>query len=359
MSKWEYSERELWRFGEKNIAIYHVFSTVAMGQTVMVFAEARYGDGSDADCPHDIRMRKSTDGGRSFGEERIVCPAEGRLCWINPCPIWDEVANRVFLFYEENLGNTHTRLYLIYSDDCGESWSAARELTDAVGVDFTLTGPGHGICLKRGPRKGRLLMPLWHRGSDVTLPADKRGYCVSLLSSDDRGESWQWSGTQFGEAHANESRLTETEEGILWHLRTKSDCSRTSRSVDGGETWSETAILPIPPAKSCDSGAVSLCGKAGYENTFLLARVSHPEKRRDMEIQISTDGGVTFAERFALPAGDAMPGYCDLCVIEEEASGEPVIGLLHCRSNHVLFSRISLQTLTGGKYENTTRSVWL
>lgn len=358
MSSWEYTEHELWRFGEEDISIYHVFSTVAMKQTVLVFAEARYGDGSDGSCSHDIRMKKSLDGGKSFGEERILLSSEGKHCWVNPCPIWDETKNRLFLFYQENFENTHTRIYLIHSDDGGESWSEPRELTDLVAHGFSLTGPGHGICLKSSPHKGRLLMPTWHREPNVEIPVQQRGYCVSLLISDDHGETWHRSDTLFGDVLANESRLAETKGGLLWHLRTKSDRSRISRSFDGGESWSEAVCLPIPPAKSCDIGTVSLCGKEDYEDLFLLARVSHPTERRNMEIQISTDGGATFEDRFALPEGDVMPGYCDLCVIEE-TDAEPVIGLIHCRSNHVLFSRISLQALTNGKYEHTTRSVWL
>ena len=88
----------------------------------------------------------------------------------------------------------------------------------------------------------------------------------------------------------------------------------------------------------------------------IMSRVAQLEKRRDMEIRISYDGGRSFTDTFSLMPGDAMPGYSDLCVIYED---EPIVGLLHCRNNHVMFSRISLQTLTGGKYENTSRSVWL
>ena len=74
--------------------------------------------------------------------------------------------------------------------------------------------------------------------------------------------------------------------------------------------------------------------------------------RRDMEIRISYDGGKSFPDFFSLMQGDAMPGYSDMCIIDED---EPLIGFLHCRNNHVLFSRISLQTLTGGRYDNTSR----
>lgn len=59
MSKWEYTEQELWRFNENGDSIFHVFGVIAVGTTVLAFAEARKGDGSDDKCPHDIRMRKT------------------------------------------------------------------------------------------------------------------------------------------------------------------------------------------------------------------------------------------------------------------------------------------------------------
>ena len=62
MAKWEYTETELWRHGEDDIAMLHVFGLVSLGKTVLAFCEARYGSGGDSGCPHDIWMRRSTDG---------------------------------------------------------------------------------------------------------------------------------------------------------------------------------------------------------------------------------------------------------------------------------------------------------
>ena len=74
-----------------------------------------------------------------------------------------------------------------------------------------------------------------------------------------------------------------------------------------------------------------------HRQTVLLSRVSRPEKecRRDMEICISHDGGKTFPTHFALPQGDATPGYSDLCALDSDT-----VGLLHCHEGRVLFPRI-------------------
>lgn len=362
MSKWEYTETEIWRHGENHISLFHVFGLIAVKNVVLVFAEAREGDGGDAHGLHDIWMRRSEDGGRSF-EPTVRLELEEGCCWTNPVPLYDWAMGRLFLFYSDNPDNLHTRNFVSYSDDLGKSWSKGRQINSVMeeGADalpFHLAGPGHGICIRKGDYAGRLMVPVWHRRYNVDKTATERGYCVSALYSDDHGETWEHTAFLGQGIMANESRIEETEDGLIWVIRPGGGWSGRyiSRSFDGGVTWSEPEPMSMGPANNCDAGVTHIWGKSGYENTVLVSRVSQIPCRRDMEVLLSRDGGLTFTDKMALPEGDAMPGYSDLCVIEEE---ESLAGLVHCRNNHVLFSRISMQALTGGKYENTKRTVWL
>jgi len=361
MSNWEYTETELWRHNAGDYSIFHVFSLCAIGDTVLVFSEGRYGDGADSNCDHDIRMKRSFDGGRTFCDDICILPKRKGVCWTNASPVYDHNKGRLFLFYSDNQNNVKTQNMVMFSDDRGSTWSEPCNVTPVLEkvsspLPFHLAGPGHGICLKEGPFAGRLLMQFWHRSENRNVPAEERGYCVSLLYSDDHGETWQTTEYLGSSVMANESRLVEVKGGIRWYARTKGQFPVTSFSADGGATWLDFSYMKLPPARSCDLGAVSFKGKNGFENTVLISRVSHETLRNNMEILISSDGGEHFSDRFSLMTGDVMPGYSDLCVLEEE---EPVIGLVHCRHNHVLFSRISLQSLTCGKYERADRFVWL
>lgn len=353
MSAWEYTETELWRYGGENASIYHVFGCVAFSRNVIVFAEAREGDGSDADCPHSIVMRRSDNGGKTFDSSFTLVPSHGN-CYINPTPLYDAQTRRLFLFFAQNLGNSMTQNYVMYSDNAGATWSRPQNMTAALDRDFTfhVPGPGHGTQLKNG----RLIVPFWHRRHDVDVPKTERGYCVSYLYSDDNGKSWHHRGYFGGACFANESHITETADRLVWNARGISDERYESYSYDGGDTWIEFGTAPIPPACACDSSTVSLSAGGGYEDTVLFSHVSHTDKRADMEILISCDGGRSYDDRLRLMQGDAMPGYSDMCIILE---GEPLVGIVHVRHNHVLFSRISMQTLTGGRYEDTTRNVWI
>ena len=254
---------------------------------------------------------------------------------------------------------------LIYpeSADGGCSWSSPRDLTDelcafSAPLTFHLFGPGHGVQLHGGADDGRLIVPVWHRGS-VEVPPDERGYCASLLLSDDHGATWRQTAPFTGkDCRANESRVAQTADGsLLWMFRSaRMTNRRCCRSRDGGETWSAPVLMQDGAAVCCDAGLIGAAGKSGYEDLVVLSRPSGLRRRENMELLCSTDGGRTFTGRMALPPGDAEPGYSDLTVLPGE---DPVLGLLHCSHNHVLFSRISLQTLTDGRYDGTKRGARL
>lgn len=366
MSKWEYTESDLWHHNDGEASLYHVFGLIAEGSVVLAFAEGREGKGGDSGCLHSIFMRRSTDGGRNFSPSVCLCPAEGKRCWTNPVPVYDGVTGRLFLFISDNPDNLHTENFVLHSDDLGVSWSSGREIghfleQGAQQTTLHLAGPGHGIQIKGGSHDGRLIVPFWHRSHGPEKLPRERGYGISLLCSDDRGETWRQKTFMGQECMANESRIGQTREGLLWVIRpgAGNPCRYASISRDGGESFPTPVPQASGAANNCDAGLCCLfgkSGKSGYEDTVLISRVSRLNYRRDMEILISPDGGLTFPDSMQLPPGDAMPGYSDLCVIEEE---EPVIGLVHCRENHVLFTRISMQALTGGKYHNTERKVWL
>jgi len=348
MTNWEYTETELWRYNHNGISIMHVFGVVSFEGNVLAFCEARYGDGSDAESPHDIYLKKSTDGGKTFEENRVLLDSKGTICYVNPTPLYDKNQKRLYLFYAINRGNSITNNYYVYSDDSGENWSEPCNITAILqnsGMEFNLPGPGHGIQLQNG----RLIVQFWHRKYGVEVDSEKRGYCVSLLYSDD-GKTWHHNGCFGQNCTANESRIIETQSGLLWNVRSLEHERYEAKSYDGGINWTEFKKANIPSARRCDSSIITLNDK----KTVIFSHISRLDARRDMEILISYDEGENFTDSFKLMTGDAMPGYSDLCLIDDVT-----IGLLHSRENHVLFSRISLETLTGGKFDGVTRNVWL
>ena len=61
-------------------------------------------------------------------------------------------------------------VYLIHSNDNGESWTNPKEITSDVKLDnwtWYATGPVNGIQLKKGLNKDRLIIPCDHIEADT------------------------------------------------------------------------------------------------------------------------------------------------------------------------------------------------
>ena len=128
-------------------------------------------------------MKRSGDRGKSWGGITVVQE--------NPVPVVDlldpEHPGRIWMpFTLEN-----DRIFVIYSDDHGATWSERREITagnkrDAWG--WYATGPVHSIQIQRGPQKGRLVIPVDHHlGKDGK---DAGPYGARVIYSDDHGKTW-------------------------------------------------------------------------------------------------------------------------------------------------------------------------
>ncbi|WP_152362710.1 sialidase family protein [Microlunatus speluncae] len=190
---------------------YHTYRIPALinsGPTVLAFCEGRVSSGSDSG-KIDIVLRRSTDGGTTWGPVTVVHTTDDATCG-NPAPVIDPASGDVVLLSVRNPAaltekqlhvddNAYTarRVFLQRSTDLGQTWSEPAEITDTVKRrtwGWYATGPCHGIALSRGPHAGRLLIPANH--SVIPEPGQdpqprhrfSGGHCIV---SDDGGRSWR------------------------------------------------------------------------------------------------------------------------------------------------------------------------
>ncbi|KAG7470994.1 hypothetical protein MATL_G00119670 [Megalops atlanticus] len=197
---------------------------------------------------------------------------------MNPCPVYDEFTNTVFLFFIAVLGNTTesfqlitgknvTRLCFVSSNDQGQTWSPVTDLTKNVIGDtikdwatFAL-GPGHGIQLK----SGRLLVPAYAYHIDckecfgklcMTTP---HSFC---FHSDTHGRSWR-----FGEAVAAldsvECQMVSVDEedgsNLLYcNARSPLGCRVQALSFDDGAVFQDEQLVQklVEPPHGCHGSVV-------------------------------------------------------------------------------------------------------
>ncbi|WP_458246489.1 exo-alpha-sialidase [Streptomyces sp. MAI_2237] len=306
--------------------------------TLLAFAEGRRlncGDAADI----DIVLKRSTDGGRTWGPLRVVTAGGGDTHG-NPAPVVDRETGRVLLAETYNTGRTDSAScsvpcdrtpHLQYSDDDGLTWSAPRDLSDEIlPADWNswyATGPVHGIQLTRGKHAGRLVLGVntetWN-GSRVAANH------AALIVSDDGGGHWRagatdsWPIADGGTFRQKPSELTLAERldgSVLVSGREQdgTDLGHRTQAVsrDGGDSFTGPfRDLPDLYAPQVQGSMLRLGDR------ILLACPGDPDRRRTMMIRSSYDGGRTWdsVDRGTVVTTD-WSGYSDLTRIDRDTVG--------------------------------------
>ncbi|MEU8902954.1 sialidase family protein [Streptomyces mirabilis] len=309
--------------------------------TLLAFAEGRVHDCGDAG-DIDIVVKRSTDGGRTWGPLQVVNEGAGDTHG-NPAPIVDRETGRIVLAETYNTGRADGRgcdvpcdrtPHLQYSDDDGLSWSAPRDLSAEIlppnWNSWYATGPVHGIQLTRGRHAGRLVFGVntetWN-GSRVTANN------AALITSDDGGDHWRigasdsWPIAEDGTFRQKPSELTLTERAdgsvlVSGREQDGTDLGHRTQTVsrDGGDSFTAPfRDLPGLYAPQVQGSVLRLGDRV------LLACPGDPDRRRTMMIRSSYDGGRTWdsVDRGTVVTTD-WSGYSDLVGI-----GGGAVGLLY------------------------------
>jgi sialidase-1 len=303
---------------------YHTYRIPALVVTsegsVLAFCEGRKNSSRD-DGDIDLLLKRSTDGGRTWSDTLIVQEegVEAPITIGNPCPIAVADDPRIHLLFTRN----NKRLFYTYSDDDGLTWSVRREITSVLkGFDYSrvliATGPVHGIRTK----KGRLVVPVWLSDREMQRRHQddvKSRIRAGVIVSDDNGQIWRAGGLVPAELNRLwESTVAELSDGsLLLNMRVVDTGLRaTSRSSDGGLTWSSPIVDRQLPCPVCQASILSLDnGEVLFLNPAYSSKKPYDAiKRRDLTLRLSIDDGQSWPHSKLIQAGPA--GYSDLTMTE-------------------------------------------
>ncbi|MFI6008923.1 exo-alpha-sialidase [Streptomyces sp. NPDC051243] len=313
--------------------------------TVLAFAEGRH-DGAGDTGDIDVVLRRSTDGGCTWGPLTVVAAGEGDTRG-NPAPVVDPRTGTVVLVTSYNSGDVteaeimrgeaapedSRRVFVQRSLDDGRNFSSPRDITRQVkpaNWRWYATGPGHAIALERGPHAGRLVVPSNHSTAPAPGSADTgqepKYYGAHAIYSDDAGLTWHMGfvdDSYDGYENANESTAAELPDGRLYfNSRDQHGTSVGNRldghSYDGGETLDrpytvQPALNDVPVVQA---SVLQLPGRAA---PLLFSGPSVPTARQSMAVWRSTDGGATFTK--ALTLSQQRAAYSDLVRVDRRTVG--------------------------------------
>jgi len=345
-------KKMLFERGMNGCNTYRIPALVTTTQgTLIACSDARLQSGRD--LPNNIHtvIRRSTDGGNTWGDlTPIFTPVAGEGT-ADPCLVVDRETGRIWcaITWSKDVGWYNSQPgygadsfhnYLIYSDDDGVNWSEAMDITASVKAEewiSTWFSPGAGLQTQ----SGRLLIPYSAAHSRAQV------YSYAVIS-DDHGKTWQRVGPMG--ADTNENMVSQLENGkLICNMRSTAGLNQRaiSHSTDDGNSWSPLQHDPNLIEPVCQASTFTIpAAKTPDGREWLLFCNPAGKKRENLTIKVSFDGGKSWPLGRLIHAGPTA--YSCMTSVDENA-----IGLLYeCGESAsyegIRYAHIPLQWLMEG-----------
>ncbi|MBR5113143.1 MAG: exo-alpha-sialidase [Clostridia bacterium] len=210
------------------------------------------------------------------------------------------------VFYSDVYEVVHTSyLWLRYSDDGGESWSAPVILNNQVkneGETFLGTCPGRGIAVEYGGGE-RLIFTVYTYDGGIEH--------TSTVYSDDNGESWNRGEVVQNSLFAgktSESQIIELPDGSLrMFSRNKSHYVTTCDSADGGVKWTKSkADINLDCTANCMVSFINLSRKSDGRSMVAASFACDKSGRANGVVRtgvINENGSISWGAKYRVNKG--------------------------------------------------------
>ncbi len=246
-----------------------------------------------------VRVRRSEDGGKSWGAEIELGKGLN-----SGGAIVNETNGEILVFTESK--HPPAPLTVYRSKDHGKTWSEMKVQIkpDKNGNVPSMCMNEHGITLRHGKYAGRIIRPARDYAGKNERARWPRHYTTAVYS-DDGGKTWHTS-DPFPAMGTGEATLAELSDGRIYynsrrHWAPKGENSRrrwTAWSEDGGKTWKDLSICKVLPDgdQIRDYGLMAGLVRLPIRGRDILifSNIESPSGRHHGTIWASFDGGKTW-----------------------------------------------------------------
>lgn len=255
---------------------------------VLLLAYGRWNKGTDDFSPAEIWCMTSSDGGKTWSQDRVLVPNEGKLTTFSVSLLRLKTGEILMSYLVKDSKEDCNIFFRTSTDEC-KTWSPRRKFQMPGGYSgYTGMNNARLIQLKNG----RILAAAWEGY------AKGRIIIGFTLYSDDHGQTWKKStdvdirsidpGNKVG---AQEPGVIELKDGrVLMLIRNSLGCICKSYSSDHGETWSKPELIPELEAPVAPASIIRI-PKTG---DLLLIWNRNKTERRPLNSAISRDEGKTW-----------------------------------------------------------------
>ena len=290
--------------------------------TLLAFCEGRIGTASDwADM--DLLMRRSKDGGKTWGPNVVIAAKKSGEPTSNATPIVDKDGT-IHLLYQRD----YAKAYYTFSKDDGLTWSTAVDITyvfEAFKPEYDwkvlAPGPGHSIQLVNG----RLLVPVWLSNPAKLKPRRSHApSCIATIYSDDLGKTWKRGAIIADNSpdfkNPSETMAIQLKDGrTMVNIRNVTEKRRRgfSYSPDGISGWSKPAFNEELFEPICMATILRIPEKQGGGMLFINPDSRDIEKhpRQNLTAKISNDEGQSWPIKKVINSGPS--GYSDVAIADD------------------------------------------
>ena len=253
------------------------------------------------------------------------------------------------------------------SRDHGKSWQKQDVVfsPDSNGNLPSMHMNEHGITLRHGKHKGRLVRPTrWYAGkNDRSLWPE---HYTNAIYSDDGGRTWNTS-DPFPENGTGEAAVVELSDGriyynsrVHWQERPMNTRRRDAISTDGGKTWTSWRIVEVLPDGPQDTNYGCMGGLTRLpvvgRDVLIYSNCDSPKGRNHGTVWASFDGGKTWPHQATGLRWKLRVFFDDVWTAWNQNAGPDLHSLRRRTGRRLDDRKIHLSWVLGGEQTATEKS---